>query len=380
MKITKHISFYYNSNRICYINRIIQECNSYPFITDIFIHTNYKFSNEILHENTNGKIEIIVHDLSNINPFYLTWKCRDLLKNQKDDYDIFMYIEDDILVPKEAILYWLKYNEQLIARNYNLGFVRIETLHDEEYITDLQKNEYLTKYLLFPRIGKADSEETNVENVPNRKAVLNVLLQSLCSTNSEGDLLSPDELDDLFVINDKNPYCAFWIYNKHEFHKYVNSELYNIQNIKGYLFREASAIGLHGLETNWYKHTIIPLHLCRFTPLKIYNGTPKGRPTRDSRATLPINELKGNPPMADCPISNLHRCKSPPEGGDSSDKVTLPRALKMREGVTPEYTENDNAMNTLHPSCKIYHLPNNYVTDPNNTFATIKFNECVKIT
>jgi len=31
---------------------------------------------------------------------------------------------------------------------------------------------------LFPRIGKADSDETNVENVPNRKAVLNVLLQS----------------------------------------------------------------------------------------------------------------------------------------------------------------------------------------------------------
>jgi hypothetical protein len=31
---------------------------------------------------------------------------------------------------------------------------------------------------LFPRIGFADSEETNVENVPNRKAVLNVLLQT----------------------------------------------------------------------------------------------------------------------------------------------------------------------------------------------------------
>ena len=27
------------------------------------------------------------------------------------------------------------------------------------------------------------------------------------------------------------------------------------------------------------------------------------------RATLPINELQGNPPMEDCPILNLHRCK-----------------------------------------------------------------------
>ena len=38
------------------------------------------------------------------------------------------------------------------------------------------------------------------------------------------------------------------------------------------------------------------IKLSGYTPLKIYNGTPEGRPTRDSRATLPINELKGNPP------------------------------------------------------------------------------------
>lgn len=46
-----------------------------------------------------------------------------------------------------------------------------------------------------------------------------------------------------------------------------------------------------------------------FTPLNISNGTPSGRHSRDLRATLPINELKGNPPAEDCPISNLHRCK-----------------------------------------------------------------------
>jgi len=45
------------------------------------------------------------------------------------------------------------------------------------------------------------------------------------------------------------------------------------------------------------------------TPLNIYNGTPIGRLNRDLRATLPINELKGNPPIEGCPILNLHRCK-----------------------------------------------------------------------
>jgi hypothetical protein len=47
----------------------------------------------------------------------------------------------------------------------------------------------------------------------------------------------------------------------------------------------------------------------RFTPLNIYNGTPEGRLNRDLRATLPINELKGNPPSVDCPILNLQGCK-----------------------------------------------------------------------
>ena len=45
-----------------------------------------------------------------------------------------------------------------------------------------------------------------------------------------------------------------------------------------------------------------------FTPLNIYNGTPGGRLNRDLRATLPINELKGNPLSEGCPILNLHRC------------------------------------------------------------------------
>jgi hypothetical protein len=49
--------------------------------------------------------------------------------------------------------------------------------------------------------------------------------------------------------------------------------------------------------------------LVTFTPLKIYNGTPDGRLNRDLRATLPINQLKGKPPRAVCPILNVHRCK-----------------------------------------------------------------------
>jgi hypothetical protein len=214
MKITKHISFYYLTDRIIYINNIIDETNKYEYITDIFIHTNNIDLQEGMFNNyTNGYIKIIYHDLSNIHPFYLTWKCRDLLQQQQHEYDIFIYIEDDILVPYKAIKYWLEYNEKLIEMNYNLGFVRIEVENNIEYITDIC-----------------------------------VKLDNIINLNEE-----------IYCVNDKNPYCAFWIYNKNEFNNFVNSKYYNINNISDYGTREQSAIGLHGLSTDWYKNTLIPI-------------------------------------------------------------------------------------------------------------------------
>ena len=252
MKISKHISFYFLKNRIIYINNIIDETNKYEYTTDIFIHTNSIDLQEGMFNNyTNGYIKIIYHDLANINPFYLTWKCRELLQKQQDEYDIFIYIEDDILVPYKAIKYWLEYNEKLIEMNYNLGFVRIEVENNIEYITDLYGEKF-----------------DNIINLNEKK----------------------------YCVNNKNPYCAFWIYNKSEFNKFVNSKYYNINNISGYKIREQSAIGLHGLNTDWYKNTLIPI----------------------------IN-------------------------------------------------------NKLIEECKIYHMQNNYVLDKNTAFATIKFDEALKL-
>ena len=215
MRIVKHISFYFLMDRVIYINNIIDETNKYEYTTDIFIHTNnIELQASLFNNYTNGSINIIYHDLSNIHPFYLTWKCRDLLQQQQNEYDIFMYIEDDILVPYKAIKYWLEYNEKLIEMNYNLGFVRIEVDNNIEYITDL----YGTK------------------------------LDTIINLN-----------ETKYCVNNKNPYCAFWIYNRNEFNKFVNSKYYDIRNILNYDIREQSAIGLHGTGTNWYKNTLIPI-------------------------------------------------------------------------------------------------------------------------
>ena len=251
MKITNHISFYYIEDRIKYVNTIIDETNKYPYITDIFIHTNKEdLQIDSFNKYNNGTLNIVYHDLSDCHHFKLTWKCRDLLEKQKNDYDIFMYIEDDMLVPCAAINYWMKYNKKLIENEYNLGFVRIETnAKNEEFITDLPGKRINTTITL-------DNEKYGVNG---------------------------------------NPYCAFWIYNKEEFNKFVESKYYNLSAMPNwYGDREKSAIGLHSKGWGWYKSTIIPI----------------------------------------------------------VDK-------------------------NLTKDCRIYHLPNNYVNDKRNFFASIPFEKCI---
>ena len=94
-----HIAFYYKDDRLEYINNIISESWKYPFANvSIFIHTNKNFDLNYAH--------VIVHNLEYIHTFALTWICGNLMYDQRDLYNAFMYIEDEILVPAEALQYW----------------------------------------------------------------------------------------------------------------------------------------------------------------------------------------------------------------------------------------------------------------------------------
>lgn len=254
MRICKHIVYYYSvktENRIDYLNQIIHEATHYPFETDIFIHTNQdgQLSIDNFQKNTNGMIEIIYHDLTDIHPWYLTWKYRTLMEKQKNEYDIFIYLEDDILIPRKALQYWFRYKERVMKDKYNLGFFRIEIGPDKQsYLTDIIEP-------------------------------MNQIVQ----------------IDDhLYACNLTNPYCGFWIYDKKEFNQFVNSKYWDIRNIKGYSVRASSAIGLHGTKTPWYKCTIVPV-------------------------------IDGR----------------------------------------------------VHTDCKVYHIPNNYVVDKNNYFASMHLEKAV---
>ena len=48
------------------------------------------------------------------------------METQRNDYDIFIYCEDDLLFTKKNFKYWLSHKDKCIQNNFNLGFLRVE--------------------------------------------------------------------------------------------------------------------------------------------------------------------------------------------------------------------------------------------------------------
>ena len=247
-KMCLHITFFYREERFSFLNNIIDEVAEYRYVTDIYIHTNTFFDKTLLHDNLGGSVFVIVHHLENEKD-PLTWKCRSLLKKQVDDYDYFMYIEDDILVKKEAIEYWFHYKDRLIENGFNLGFVRVEVDENgEEFVSDIFEK---------------------IENF-------------VCFVEGEQ-----------FIVNNKFPFCCFWIYDKKEFTKWTQSSFYDPANIKGYGVTEQSAVGLHGLCTGWYRTTVLPLNnnFCLLPECKIYDMSQQCLKRREDK-NFPNGKIK----------------------------------------------------------------------------------------
>jgi len=146
------------------------------------------------------------------------------METQKNKYDIFIYSEDDISFSKKNLKYWLSHKDNCIKNRYNLGFLRIEKnkRNKKLYSSDqISKSNYYVK--LFKR--------------------------------------------KYFVLN--NPYCAFWIYDKIEFNKFIRTKWWkfnwSLRSNSGILhIREMAAWGWHGINMNGvdmdrYSATIIPL-------------------------------------------------------------------------------------------------------------------------
>jgi len=241
IKATAHITFFYDENRFKYLDKAIEYIKDHPYHTDIYIHTNQYFRHKVFPD-----LNIIVHELPE-NPFYLTWKCRPIIEKQKDNYDIFMYLEDDIGIPKKAIEYWLKYKDECLRSGMNLGFLRVErnTADGLFYVSDFKK--------------KLEKTIRSGMNLGFLRVERNIADGLFYVSDFKKKLKKTITIDGMsYIINNINPYVAFWIYDKKEFNRFIQSKEWKF-NFKGYSIRASSAIGWNSPKSKRYKHTVIPL-------------------------------------------------------------------------------------------------------------------------
>lgn len=252
MKIAAHITFFYVESRLCYLKAVIENLRTIEEDVHIYIYTNqpihdlpleqvtvlqypykkqkwvellsffdFKFLRSFTYPISRALSQYLYFGFKKlglskyIHPFYLTWENRSVVKKILNDYDVQMYLEDDIGFGKDAFEYWLKYADTCIKNGYNLGFLRTEIdPKGDFYITDLHQ--------LPENIIELDGK--------------------------------------LFLINDVNTYCAFWIYTKEELSKFIMLKAWNF-NFRGQNVREKSAVGWHSKGMKHYKGTIIPLFI-----------------------------------------------------------------------------------------------------------------------
>lgn len=230
MKIAVHITFFFVETRLDYLRKVIANFEELPHDLHFFIYSNRDLKSLIKASNVqfklfpykkfgvlgyNGGFWNKLKLTSFVHPYHLAWENRKVVEQIVDAYDVQMYIEDDIAFKNENFNYWLKYKDICNRDNYNLGFLRFESdSKNQTYLTDLF-------------------------DLPKKTIRLN---------------------QQLFLINNTNPYCGFWIYGQDELKKFVKTNEWNFK-FKGIGIREKSAIGWHGLMMNRYQGTILPLCL-----------------------------------------------------------------------------------------------------------------------
>ncbi len=217
MKICVHITFFVTNRKkidLKKLNKVIKNYLSLSQKTYIFVHTNIDIKKRIRFVN------YVTHNLINEDPHKLSWKCRSLMEKQKNQFDYFIYSEDDILFNKKNFKAWLNYKDLCINNKFNLGFLRTEISKKNKILWSIDQPKNLDQSIIINK--------------------------------------------NIFVVL-KNPYCAMWIYDAKEFKNFIKSEFWNLDNWLGHnpytelKTREMSAIGWHGLNMKRYRATIVPI-------------------------------------------------------------------------------------------------------------------------
>jgi hypothetical protein len=198
--------------------------NHYEFsLIDVVIDTNSEDTlNLELGTHPKLNIRFTVHDTTS-DPLSLTWRHRPQMAGALDRYDYFMYVEDDMRVPWQALQRWLADSRRLYPLGYLRAFLRTEV---------------------------------------NAAGVMVVSDQRRKGRWRRRVRLAAGEV----WFRPSNPYHAFWIYSHKQMEKFVASQTWIDGNKADWGTRERAAAGMIWLDGNKHR-SLIPLNekgeICR---------------------------------------------------------------------------------------------------------------------
>jgi len=126
------ICFFYKESNFENLKKICKNLSNLAEEIDVTIITNENNENSIkkLHDHTSQGIKNFnIHSVKeNYDPFLLPWAHFDIMRRKIADnkFTHFLFIEDDIFISKENVVYWMKGREALKPFNLIPSFLRTE--------------------------------------------------------------------------------------------------------------------------------------------------------------------------------------------------------------------------------------------------------------
>src|SRR5579872_5121468 len=108
----------YGMGNDCYLAQLVAEYRSMPFHVDIVVLSN-------LNKKVPPGVETVVVDLKGQNPWSLPFPHKQIFASHLNDYDVFIYSEDDTLVSETNLRAFLEMSDA-VRENEIPGFLRFE--------------------------------------------------------------------------------------------------------------------------------------------------------------------------------------------------------------------------------------------------------------
>jgi hypothetical protein len=139
-KILVCIAFHYVESRLIYVKQLINNYATFDADVDIIVDCN---------QDVKLDAKVCVHNLE--HPYHLTWMHRKHFADNIDEYDYFMYVEDDMLVTYEAFNEYICNFDKLWDLGCVPSFIRVEQYNGKKFVTDITSSQSVD---LIPVNGK----------------------------------------------------------------------------------------------------------------------------------------------------------------------------------------------------------------------------------